>query len=226
MGTALSIQSGDTLVFIGDSITDAERHRQAYSPFGFGYVHFVAYALKATCPELDINVVNAGVSGDTIVDLKNRWSRDALAHEPNVLSMLVGINDVWRLTVEPDDVLNAASPREYELTYDQLVSRTEDRCGSQLVLMEPFMFCRNQRNPVFEALQPYLDAVRRLAARHRATLVPLQQKIDELIERVPPEKWSDDTVHPHTWAHAWIAQRWLEATGLPADRSPKKKSTA
>jgi lysophospholipase L1-like esterase len=222
METGLSIQSGDTLVFIGDSITDAERHRRVYSPLGFGYVHFTAYTLRATYPELDIHVVNTGVSGDTILDLSNRWSRDALAHEPSVLSVLVGINDVWRLAMEPSSGLNAAPPREYELTYDQLLSQTKDRCGSQLVLVEPFMFCRDQRNTVFRALQPYLEAVRRLAAKHGATLVCLQQNINELIKRVPPEKWSDDTVHPHTWAHAWIALRWLEATGLVPDRGRKK----
>jgi lysophospholipase L1-like esterase len=222
MQTGLSSRSGETRVFIGDSITDAERHRRAYSPFGFGYVHFVAYTLMATHPELNISIVNTGVSGDTILDLEARWSRDALAHAPNVLSVLVGINDVWRLTMEAEHGVNASAPRAYELTYEQLLSEVKDCCGSQLVLMEPFVFCRDRQDPVFQALQPYLEAVRRLAGKHNATLVPLQQKIDQWIQRVAPQQWSDDTVHPHIWAHAWIAQRWLEATGLEGERPAKK----
>jgi hypothetical protein len=80
--------------------------------------------------------------------------------------------------------------------------------------MEPFLFCSNPSDPVFKTLGPYLEAVRRLAARHHAVLVPLQQKIDEQIRDVPAAKWSEDMVHPFVWAHAWIAQRWLEATDL------------
>jgi PhoPQ-activated pathogenicity-related protein len=76
------------------------------------------------------------------------------------------------------------------------------------------MFCRDLDNEVRRALTPYIEAVRRLAVRHDATAVFLQREIDRQITTVPPERWSPDTVHPYLWAHAWIAQRWLEATGL------------
>lgn len=214
MQPTIHLQANDTIVFIGDSITAAERHRQAYRPLGYGYVHFAGNFLRAGYPQLNLNIVNSGVSGDTLVDLKNRWERDCLAHRPNVLSVLIGINDVWRLTMQPDLAETAARPDEYELTYDQLLARAKEQCNCRLVLMEPFMFCRDRDNRVFRALMPYVEVVRRLAAKHGAVMVFLQGEIDRQIAEVPPEKWSQDSVHPYLWAHAWIAQRWLEATGL------------
>jgi acyl-CoA thioesterase-1 len=208
------LKANDKIVFIGDSITAAERHRQAYGPLGFGYVHFAGNFLLARYPQLDLRIINTGVSGDTLLDVQRRWEKDCLAHRPDVVSVLVGINDVWQLTMEPDRATTASTPYEYEVTLGQLLARTRRRCDCRLVLMEPFLFCRDPDNEVFRALKPYLEAVRRLAAGSDATAVLLQSEIDRLIEVVPPEKWSADAVHPYLWAHAWIAQRWLEATGL------------
>ena len=214
MQQMIDLEPNDTIVFIGDSITAAERHRQAYAPLGFGYVHFAANLLFAKHPSLNLRIVNTGISGHTMIDLKDRWQRDCIAHRPNVLSILVGINDVWQLTMEPHLAQNAATLHEYEVTYEQLVAEAQERCKCQLVLMEPFLFCQDPHHEVFEALMPYVEVVRRLAARREAVLVPLQKQIDALIRDIPPEKWSADMVHPYLWAHAWIAQKWLEATGL------------
>lgn len=210
----IRLKANDTILFIGDSITDAERHRRAYAPLGYGYVHFVANVLFARYPTLNLDAINAGVSGDTIINLKNRWERDCLAHRPSVLSVLVGVNDVWRLTMESIPAEDAASPEQYEVTYDQLLSQAETQWNCQLVLMEPFMFCRDRQSAMFQALIPYVEIVRRLADEHDAVRVPLQQEIDRQITQVAPERWSCDMVHPRLWAHAWIAQQWLEATGL------------
>jgi lysophospholipase L1-like esterase len=214
MPSTLQLRANDTILFIGDSITAAERHRQVCGPLGFGYVHFAGNFLLARYPQLDLKIVNTGVSGDTLHDMKQRWEKDCLAHRPNVVSVLVGVNDAWQLTMEPQHAPSASTPHEYEVTFGQLLALTRRRCNCRLVLMEPFMFCRDPENEVFRALTPYVAAVRRLAARYEATLVPLQSEIDRLLDVVPPEKWSADTVHPYLWAHAWIAQRWLEATGL------------
>jgi lysophospholipase L1-like esterase len=214
MQGTIRLKANDKIVFIGDSITAAERHRQAYGPLGFGYVHFAGNFLLARYPQLDLRIINTGVNGDTLLDVQRRWEKDCLAHRPNVVSVLVGINDVWQLTMEPDHAPTASTPYEYEVTLGQLLARTRQWCDCRLVLMEPFMFCRDLDNEVRRALTPYIEAVRRLAVRHDATAVFLQREIDRQITTVPPERWSADTVHPYLWAHAWIAQRWLEATGL------------
>ena len=214
MQQMVHLKANDTILFVGDSITAADRHRQAYSPLGFGYVHFAGNLLLARYPTLDLRIVNTGISGDTVIDLKDRWQRDCIAHRPDVLSVMVGINDVWQRTMEPGAAERAASPAQFEVTYGQLLARAKEQHPCQLVLMEPFLFCRDRENEVFRTLVPYLEVVRTLATKHGAVIVPLQREIDRQLVGIPPEKWSQDAVHPYLWAHAWIAQRWLEATGL------------
>lgn len=213
MPPSIQLKANDTILFIGDSITSADRHRQAYTPLGFGYVHFAGNLLVATRPELNLRIINTGISGDTVVDLMRRWQADCIAHRPNVVSILVGINDVWQLAMEPDSARTASPPAQYELTYRQLLAQARERCDCRFVLMEPFLFCGSPHNEVYETLGPYLEIVRRLASEYEGTLVPLQAQIDRLILEIAPEKWSSDSVHPYLWAHAWIAQRWLQATG-------------
>ena len=214
MTQAIQLHANDTIVFIGDSITDADRHHPAYAPLGCGYVHFVGHTLMAKYPPLNLNIVNAGVGGDTILDLQRRWDTDCLSHRPHVLSILIGINDAWYLTTESGGNGKAAPPEQYEVTYDQLLLEAKNRCDCQIVLLEPCVFCADPQNQLLSTARPYIAIVRALAAKHGAVLVALQEEIDKQILDVPPERWSQDGVHPYRWAHAWIAQRWLEATGL------------
>jgi hypothetical protein len=102
----------------------------------------------------------------------------------------------------------------YELTYRLLLSTAKQHCNCQFVMMEPFMFCDDARNAMLAGLQGYIEAVHRLAEEFGAVLVPLQSSVGAEIAHVQAEKWSADSVHPYLWAHAWIAQRWLDATGL------------
>ena len=212
MQTKLELKQNSSIVFIGDSITDAGRCEPAYRPFGYGYVHFVAYSLLAKYAEYNLNVINTGISGDTIVDLDYRWERDCLNHKPDILSVLIGINDVFRQYTGRLD--EAVLIDEYQLTYKRLLSLVKEKYNCQLILMEPFMFCDDKSNPAYKALQQYINAVGSLAEEFDAVLVPLQEVIDKKIKEVPPEKFSDDMVHPYVWAHAWIAQHWFEATKL------------
>jgi lysophospholipase L1-like esterase len=212
MQTLIELKPNDAIVFIGDSITDAGRREAAYRPLGYGYVHFVAYRLLAKYPEYNLGIINTGISGNTIRNLNGRWERDCLAYKPDVLSVLIGINDVWRQhTDRPDE---AVFLDEYELTYERLLSQVKDNFTCRLVLMEPFMFCSDTENPMYKSLQGFIDVVRNLANQFDAVLVPLQESIDEKIKQISPKKFSDDMVHPYMWAHCWIAQRWLEATKL------------
>ena len=212
MPDRIELKPDETILFIGDSITDAGRLEAAYRPFGYGYVHFVAYHLLAKYPEYNINVINTGISGNTIRDLNYRWARDCLNHKPDILSVLIGINDVFRQYTGTLDT--AVLLDEYQVTYKRLLSLVKEKYNCRLILMEPFMFCDDKTNPAYKSLLQYIHAVGALAEEFDAVLVPLQELIDKKIKEVPPEKFSDDMVHPYVWAHAWIAQRWLEATKL------------
>lgn len=103
-------------------------------------------------------------------------------------TVVVGINDVWQLTMEQGSAQTASTPGQYEITLDQLLARAKENCGCHIVLMEPFLFCRDPYNEVLRALMPYVEIVRRLASRHGAVLVPLQARTDRLIRRIPPRE--------------------------------------
>ena len=210
MKDKIELKANDTIVFIGNSITDAGRLLRQYKSYGYGYVHFVANQLLAKYPDFNIDIVNTGISGNTIRDLKSRWEKDCIKYNPDIISILIGINDIWRF--HTNRLNEAVLLDEYELTYRQLLTRAREKSDCQLVLMEPFMFCDDTDNPIYRDLQNYIASVRELAEQFDAVLVPLQKSINEMIRRVPPGKWSDDMVHPYVWAHCWIAQRWLEAT--------------
>ncbi len=215
MAGKISLKDGETILFIGDSITDVNRRDEAYAPLGRGYVNFAANLIIARHAEKSPKVVNTGISGNTIRNLKKRWQADCLDHRPAVLSILIGINDLWRrFDKRPEQLANAVNPEEYEATYRELLAAAKATCSPQLVLMEPFMFCNEQKDAMFSALPLYIGAVRRLAQEFDATLVPLQTHIDKALTTIPPARWSGDMVHPATWAHAWIAERWLETTRL------------
>ena len=212
MQTTIELKPNDTIVFIGDSITDADRLERAYKPFGNGYVHFAANYLLAKYPEYNLRIINTGISGNTVRDLSKRWQRDCLDHKPDVLSILIGINDLCR---RYENRMNeAVLIEEYELTYERLLSIVKDKYNGQLILMEPFLFCEDKTNPAYETLQEYIHVVHTLAEKFSAVLVRLKDSIDKKIKTVPQERWSDDMIHPYQWAHFWIAQRWLDATKL------------
>ncbi len=211
MQSKIELKANHRIVFIGDSITDAERRDPAYQPLGNGYVHFAGNMLVAKHPRLNLKIINTGVSGDTTRGMKQRWERDCIEQKPDVLSVLIGINDLWTQHAGSDYLPYAVYADEYEFTYRLLLSAAREKCGCEFVLMEPFMFCADLNNPMLKDLRNYIAAVHRLAREFNAVLVQLQSSIDKEIMEVNPERWSIDMVHPYMWAHAWIAQKWLDA---------------
>lgn len=208
----IRFENNQTILFTGDSITDCGHFEPAYRPFGAGYVHFAANYLLAKHPHLNLNIINTGISGNTTRDLLGRSQQDIIAHQTDILSVLIGINDIWRRYDSPDDPALAVYPDEYEANYRQILSQVKQNGDPQIILMEPFLFCTDRNNTMFKGLSVYIDIVHKLSEEFKAILVPLQSRFDAIAGDVPPEKWADDMVHPFTWGHEWICQQWLEAT--------------
>ncbi len=207
----IEFKSNQTILFIGDSITDAQRRQQPYAPLGSGYVHFAANFLLATYPHLNLNIQNRGISGDTTRDLLIRWDTDCIALKPDIISIMIGINDLWRKFKESNETQRThVAPIEYRTNLTELLQRTTNECGSQLILMEPFMFCDNPQNPMLCELTRYIDIVCKLADEFDATYVPIHTNYTRLLNKRPAYEWAEDTVHPYEWAHAWIAKQWLD----------------
>lgn len=204
---------GTTVVLIGDSITDAGR--TVWGPpaqdddLGAGYVRIVASLFGARHPDRGVRFVNRGVAGDRTRELEVRWSDDCLALRPDVVSLLVGVNDTWRAF----DAADPTPAEEFESRYRRLCE-TAAATGAALVLGEPFLLPVSDVVRSWRAdLDPKLDAVRRIADDLDARLVPYDAAFAEACTLAPPEHWAPDGVHPSPAGHGLMALAWLEVVG-------------
>ncbi len=204
------LEANQTILFIGDSITDAGRRDHA-APYGDGYVSQVRALLLARYPERRLRVVNRGISGDTTRHLLDRWERDALAERPDWLSLMIGINDVWRsFGAMPHE---AVPLPEYESNLRELLGRAR-AIGARLILMTPYMIEADRGVPMRRQMDWYGEVVRRLASELGAVLVDTQAAFDAVLSHSTPDDWADDQIHPNSAGHAVIALAWLRAVGF------------
>ncbi|MGQ5259912.1 SGNH/GDSL hydrolase family protein [Micromonospora sp. ZYX-F-536] len=205
------LRTGQRVVFIGDSITDCGR-RAAAAPYGEGYVSLVRALVSARHPELELEWVNRGVSGDTVRHLAARWAEDALALRPDWLSVMIGINDIWRRYGDRPD--EAVPIDEYERTLRDLLRRAVDATGCRLILGDPFLIETDRGDPQRADTDRYAAVVAALAAEFDAVHVPTQAAFDRVLTVSPAKRWADDRVHPHLPGHAVLADAFLTALGV------------
>ena len=208
---------GTVILFQGDSITDCGRNRADAQPnaagaLGTGYPLLVAAAALATHPDRGLRFYNRGVSGNTVPDLEQRWAADTLELRPDVLSILIGVNDFWHKLGGG----YTGTVQDYEDQYTRLLERTRLALPQvRLVVLEPFVL---RCGAVDDRWFPEFDARRavaaRVAAHARATFVPLQAMFDERARAAPPAYWAADGVHPTPAGHAVIAGEWRRAARL------------
>lgn len=204
------LQSGDKMLFIGDSITDAGRRNEASAPFGTGYVKMLVDLTTAKYPERRIDFVNRGIGGNTVLDLQRRWQTDVIDEEPTWLSVMIGINDVHRCYRQAEE---EPDPDTYARVYEELLADAAESVGPKMVLIEPFYLCSDPAHDISKMLVPYLDTVHRLAGKFDALLVPVHQAFQGALAVREDSLWSNDNVHPFPEGHAFIALEWLKAMG-------------
>jgi lysophospholipase L1-like esterase len=201
-------EQGQKIVFIGDSITDAGR-RDAFSPYGAGYMSLVRALVLARYPELHLRFENRGIGGDTVRHLDARWETDVIAERPDWLSVKIGINDVWRSYGA--NAHEAVPIDEYEETYRRLLRRAVDETGCRLIIADPYMIEPDRTNPMRAQMDAYGEVARRLAGEFGAVHVATQAAIDTALASSVPDDWADDQVHPNLEGHAVIALAFLRA---------------
>jgi len=203
---------GDVVLFQGDSITDAGR-RSSPDGLGSGYVSIVRGWLASAHPDLEIQVLNRGVGGDRTQELLSRWKEDCVAIRPHVLSLMIGVNDVWRKKGEWNGQTYIPLP-DYRRNLSMLLDRAEAAGIRQLVLMSPTTIEPENDGELNTLLGAYDAAVREEAARRGSAYVPARQKLMEIRERMTDVAWTREGCHPTTAGHTVLAQAWLEAVGL------------
>ncbi len=202
------LETGQKIVFIGDSITDCGR-RDAEAPFGNGYVNLVRSLVTARHPELGLHWVNRGVGGDTVRDLEARWDQDAIGERPDWLSVKIGINDVWRAF--GTNAHEAVPIEEYESTYRRLLRRAVDETGCRLIVAEPYIIEAERSDPMRQQMDAFGRVARKLADECGAISVRTQEAFDVALTTTSSSDWADDRVHPHLPGHAIIALAFLKA---------------
>ena len=202
-----------TILFQGDSITDCSRCREAEpntnSHLGYGYVNAVCGNLLYNDPQAMYRCINKGISGNRVVDLYARWKIDALNFSPDVISILIGVNDVWHEISNKNGVEN----ERFEQVYRMLLSWTKEVLPEvKLLIMEPFALASDIVDDAFIAEVKARAAVaRKIAAEFDAVFLPLQDKLEAATKLAPNSYWLSDGVHPAPAGCKLIANAWLEA---------------
>ncbi|MCE0484594.1 MAG: SGNH/GDSL hydrolase family protein [Methylacidiphilales bacterium] len=205
------IHPTDTILFTGDSITDCGRIREEAGHLGSGYPAFIAARLQAKLAAPKLRIFNRGISGDRSKDLLARVNPDLLALKPTVLSILIGINDVWRRY----DSNDPTSLEAFEKNYRTLLEKVREALDVRVILLEPFVLhVPKDRHAWREDLNPKIDAVRRLSLEFGTEYLPLDGLLAQAAAKAGPAFWAADGVHPTAAGHALIAQAWLENAGL------------
>lgn len=201
------------LLFIGDSITDCGQ-REDSERIGQGYVRIIRDWLSARDPFNAPKVINRGISGNKVPDLAARWQRDVIDLAPDVVSIMIGINDVWH-------GLNPAwrpgvAIDEYIQTYRQILMELRGRLPAcRLVLCEPTVISPPAAKDGNASLEPYVQAVNQLAESFVAdAVVKLHATFRNAETDRPDIDWTTDGVHPTSAGHALIARTWLASTEL------------
>jgi len=197
---------GARILFQGDSITDGNRGR-SLDPnhiLGHGYAFIIAAKYGGDFPEKQYVFLNRGISGNKVTDLQRRWGSDTLDLKPDVLSILIGVND--NVSVPLD---------EYEKIYDSLLTDVETaNPKTVLVLCEPFTLPVGGVKGNWDTWKSGIDARRKivagLATKHHAALVEFQKVFDAAAKRAPAEYWIWDGVHPTYSGHQLMADAWMK----------------
>jgi lysophospholipase L1-like esterase len=211
------IRGGQRVVFAGDSITDADRG--AHPPLGWGWVRRFVELVRFEHPERDITWINRGVGGDLVQDLRQRWARDVMGHDPDWLMLMIGINDCVGLMGWPAQEMVDRYRRELSALLSDM-----PRLEGGLVLLDPFYIATPsgpwaatpEQLAVLRRLVAYQGVVADLAAAHGAIHVRTQRMFGRLMAHLGPSELAPEPVHPHPCGHGMLAlevQRVLRGRG-------------
>lgn len=213
-------EKGDTILFIGDSISDYERAKPVgeglFNAWGRSYVGDAGSLLNCMYPELGLRIVNMGIGGNQVRDLNMRWEKDVMERRPDWVSVLIGINDVWRQFDCPYMPETHVLPEEFENTYEKLIQRTLPEVKG-MILMTPYFMEPNKSDPMRARMDVYGHIVKKLADRYSCVFVDLQRAWDELFKYMHPCNIAWDRIHPNQVGCMYIAKQFLREVG--ADRA-------
>ena len=204
------ITDGAKIVFIGDSITDCGRREAQRGPLGDGYVKLFADMMTVRHPELKLTVVNRGIGGDSIDQLRSRWYEDVLSQKPDTLSVKIGINDLHKHLLNPD--YKFLTLDEFRSIYTELLQVTRQTLPEcNLLLISPFYISRDnikdsQRKKILDTLPPYIAAVEEVSRQFNTDFINLHELFQRQLDYQHPDTYCIEPVHPNSAGHLLIAE--------------------
>ena len=195
------------VLFQGDSITDAGRDKRNYHNMGNGYPKFASRLIAEAHPEIEFDFINLGISGNRTDQLFDRLYPDAIALQPDIISILIGINDIWH---RKSNILTTDA--QFELNYRTILTLLRERTNAKIVMLAPYVLDAEDKDFLREDHKKIIPIVRALAEEFADVYVPLDVEFDEAVKTQPePRLYSGDGVHPNQNGAEFIGKLYAEA---------------
>ena len=197
------------LLFQGDSITDAGRDKRNYYDLGNGYPKYAAELLKASNHEINFEFINLGISGNRTGQLFDRLYTDAISLQPDVISILIGINDIWHRG--PASYV-ATTDEQIELNYREILKNLKAKTNAKIVMLSPYVLDAEDKAPIKNELATVLPIIRKLADEFADVYIPLDEIFEDAMATQPaPLYYSADGVHPNENGAKFIGECYARA---------------
>ncbi len=209
------------IVFQGDSITDGDRRKNSLYDLGPGYPHFAADAICRRFPKTQFEFFNRGVSGDRIELLDRRWQKDAIDLQPDILSILIGINDTWQYA----ETRQWETAEHYENCYRRLLTELKEKTNAKILILEQYLLPTGPFSDFREDVNPKILSTRKIARELADAYVPLDGLLAAACIGRDPSELSNDGIHPTEAGARLIAAHYVEAiTPLISSLTEEKPS--
>ena len=198
------------IVFLGDSITDAGRDRRNYHDMGKGYPKFVAEHINNVFPDNKHELINLGISGNRTCQLCDRLYEDCIVFDPDLVSILIGINDIWHR--HDERVRRETTDLQIETNYRVILDRLKRQTHAKIVMLAPFLLDNEDKESWRCEVDAVLDIVRALAKEYADVYVSLDELFAEALKTQPePQYYAADGVHPNDNGRAFIGKHYFDA---------------
>ena len=197
------------IVFQGDSITDAGRDKRNYHDMGNGYPKYASALIAEAFPHVEFEFINMGIGGNRTCQLFDRLYTDAIAFEPDIISILIGINDIWHRhgagRIETTD-------EQVATNYRAILERLKKQTHAKIVMLSPFLLDNEEKEAWRPELERLLPIIRSLADEFADVYIPLDKLFEEALKTQPePKFYSADGVHPNANGAEFIGKHYFDA---------------
>ncbi len=195
------------MLFQGDSITDAGRDRSDCHNLA-GYPAIVAEKLRKLYPQEEFEFIDLGISGDRSAELVKRYENDFRAVNPDIVSIMIGINDVWHFFADPAKYVGADG---FENNMLYVLKRLKSDTDAKIIMLEPYLLPAADKRCFKMDLCAIIERYRALAVEFADEYVPLDGLFAKETVNTPWQVFSDDGVHPSLKGERFIADLYVEA---------------